>query len=52
MESQGDLCVWNKFMEKYEKGISVVRKCFMPRDALSGLNQRKHSENVSSVITS
>lgn len=34
------MCLWNKFMEKYEKGISVVRNCLMPRDAWSRLHWR------------
>lgn len=30
--------MWNKLMEKYEKGIFVVRKCLMPVVAWSGLH--------------
>lgn len=29
----GVLCVWNKFVEKYEMGIFVVRNSLMPGDA-------------------
>lgn len=36
MERQGVavLCVWNKFMESYEKRIFVVRKCHPEQAAL------------------
>lgn len=54
MESQGAgvSCVWNEFMEKYEKGIFVVRKCLMPRRRMKRATVKPFSENVLHVITS
>lgn len=38
------VCVWNKCVGEYEQGISVARKCPMPKRAWGGMNWKTWNE--------